>query len=415
MQKKFKLIWIVLMVFMVVLALAIPSFSAKSKTEIVFWNLFGGGEGDFVDKIVNDFNNSQSAVAVKTLRLEWNEYYTKFGVSLASGKGPDVAVCHIDRLAPFVKAKQLAGLDGVTKKAGFSYGDIADNLANAVKYGSNHYAVPIDTHFHMLYYHKDILKKADLLNADGTPKLTATPEGFKKFLHQIKDRVPDVTPMPVNTPYFHEPFYNLYYEAGGDILNDKLTKAAINNPKALAVLKFYLDLYAGGLSDINDKNPWQTFSDKKGALWIGGVWEAGNHFTAGSDTAAIPLPPIFGSPVHWCSSHTLVVPAYVNKDKQIAAMKFMKYYVDKGGYLWGRAGHVPAGKKVAASSEYNNLPYRKFFVEAQKTVKFAPKTDKYNAVDTTVKESLQNIIFKKVTPEAGLRELEKAINDILAQ
>ena len=186
MQKKFKLIGSVLVIFLVVLALAIPGFGAKPKTEIVFWNLFGGGEGEFVDKIVNDFNNSQSDVTVKPLRLEWNEYYTKFGVSLASGKGPDVAVCHIDRLAPFVKAKQLAGLDGVTKKAGFRYADIADNLAGAVKYGSNHYAVPIDTHFHMLYYHKDILKKADLLNADGTLKLVATPEGFKKFLQQIQ-------------------------------------------------------------------------------------------------------------------------------------------------------------------------------------------------------------------------------------
>lgn len=414
-MRKFKLLWVIMAICVVGLALAVPGHGANPKTEIVFWNLFGGGEGDFVDRIVSDFNNSQPDVAVKALRLEWNEYYTKFGVSLASGKGPDIAVCHIDRLAPFVKAKQLAALDGLTGKTGFKYGDVAENLANAVKYGAKHYAVPIDTHFHMFYYQKDILKKADLLNADGTPKLAATPEGFKKFLQQIKDKVPNVTPMPVNTPYFHEPFYNLYYEAGGSILNGKLTKAAINNAKALAVLKYYLDLYESGLSDINDKNPWQTFSDGKGAVWFGGVWEAGNHFKAGSNIAAVPLPPIFGSPAHWASSHTLVVPAYVKQDKQIAAMKFMKYYIDKGGYLWGQAGHVPAGKKVSESSEYNSLPYRKFFVEAQKTVKFAPKTDQYNAIDTTIKEYLQNIIFKKVTPEEGLKQMEKSINEILTQ
>jgi multiple sugar transport system substrate-binding protein len=390
--------------------------NAASKTEIVFWNLFGGGEGDFVDKIVKDFNDSQPDVDVKALRLTSNEYYAKFGVALASGKGPDVAICHIDHLAPFVKANQLTALEPVASKVGFKFTEVADNLAKQATFNSKYYAVPIDTHFHMLYYNKAILSKAGLLNSDGTPKLgTVSPEGFKKFLQEIKDKVPGVTPFPVNTPYFHEPFYNFYYEAGGDLLNANLTKAAINNQKAIKVLKYYMDLYDSKLSDINDTTPWQTFHDSKGAVWIGGVWEAGWHFGDNKDIAVIPLPAIFGGLAHFGSSHTLVIPAYVSKDKQIAAMKFMKYYIEIGGYTWGQAGHVPSGKVVAASKEYNSLPYRNYFVQAQKTVKFAPKTGKYDAVDTAIREQLQNIIFKKVTPEEGLKQAEQNINQILNQ
>jgi len=62
--------------------------STNEPIEITFWNLFGGGEGDFVDQIVNGFNESQQEVIVKTLRLESNEYYAKFGTALAAGKGP---------------------------------------------------------------------------------------------------------------------------------------------------------------------------------------------------------------------------------------------------------------------------------------------------------------------------------------
>ncbi len=392
-----------------------PAKTSDSPVELVFWNPFGGGDGDYEDKIVKDFNDSQKEVVIKQLRLDSADYYAKLGTALASGKGPDIAIAHVDKIAPFVKAKQILALDDIVSKVGLSYDEITDSNAKSVVFNGKHYAVPIDTHFHVMYYNTDILKKADLLTDDGKPKLEdVSKEGFVKFLQQIKEKVPDVTPMSVNTPYFQEPFYNLYYEAGGNLLNDDLTKAEVNNDKALDVLNFYMNLYDTKLSDVNDKTPWQTFSDGKSAIWFGGVWEAGQHFDDKEHKiAAVPLPPIFGSETHWASSHTLIVPSYVDSAKQEAAMKFAKYYTEVGGKTWGQAGHVPAGKAVAESSEYTGLPYRNEFIAAQKTVKFAPPTDKYNSIDTAIQEVLQNIVFKKVTPQEGLQTMEKNINDIL--
>lgn len=396
---------------------ATDTSKSASPVEITFWNLFGGGEGDYVDQIVKGFNDSQKEVIVKALRLESNEYYAKLGTALASGKGPEIAVAHADKIAPFIKAKQLAELDTPAAKVGFEYSkEITDSIAEMVKYDDKHYAVPLDTHFHMFYYNKDILKQAGRLNDDGTPNFgEISTAGFKSFLQDIKAKSPDTIPFVVNTPYFHEPFLNLYYEAGGDLLSEDMTKAAINNEKALDVLKFYLDLYDSKLADINDKTPWQTFHDGKAATWFGGVWEAGWHFgEAKLPSAAVTLPPIFGSNAHWGSSHSLVIPAYVDTVKQEAAMKFAQYFSVTGGQTWAQAGHVPAGKGVAASEEYLKLPARAAFVEGQKTVKFAPKSDKYNSIMTTLSEQLQTIIFKKVTPEEGLKNMEKAINEILA-
>lgn len=388
---------------------------AAQPVEITFWNLFGGGEGDFVDQIVSGFNESQSEVTVKTLRLESNEYYAKFGTALASGKGPDVSVAHADRLAPFVKAGQLSPLDELAGQADFNFSEITDANVESVSYDGKPYAVPLDTHFHMFYYNKDLLEQAGLLNEDGTPKFgEISPEGFKQFLSEIKSKVPGVTPFGVNTPYFHEPFYNLYYQAGGSILNDDLNQAAINNEQALNVLNFYLDLYDQGLSDINDKTPWDTFHSGKAATWFGGVWEAGWHLgEEGLNVGITSIPAFFGSESHWSGSHTLVIPEYVTDEKKVAAMKFMKYFTMEGGKTWGQAGHVPAGKAVIASDEYLSLPYRDEFIKSQQTVKYAPKTDQYNAIDTVVKEVLQGIIFKTVTPEEGLKGMEKEINEIV--
>lgn len=383
--------------------------------EITFWNSFGGGEGDFVDQIIMGFNNSQKDVVVQQLRLESNDYYAKLSTALSSGKGPDVAIAHVDRLAPFVNAKQVVPIDDLASKVGFDLTQITQSNLDSVSYNGQHYAVPLDTHFHMFYYNKDLLKQAGLLNDDGTPKLgEMTPEGFEQTLAQIQSKVPsDVQAIAVNTPYFQEPFLNMYYEAGGDLLNADMTKAAINNDKALSVLKFYQDLYSKKYADLNDKSPWDSFSKGKAALWFGGVWEAGGLLVDAKKIGAMPLPPIFGSDTHWASSHTLVIPSYVSPEKQEAAAKFMRYFSEVGGSTWGKAGHVPANKNVTASQDYLNLPYRSEFLKAQKTVKFAPPTDKYNTIVTILAESLQNIIFGSETPENGLADVEKQINEVL--
>ncbi|MBB6634215.1 ABC transporter substrate-binding protein [Cohnella thailandensis] len=384
--------------------------------EITFWNSFGGGEGDFVDQIIKGFNDSQKEVAVKQLRLESNEYYAKLGTALSSGKGPDVAIAHVDRLSPFVKAKQVVSVDDLASKVGFDLSQITQSNLDSVSYDGKPYAVPLDTHFHMFYYNKDLLQQAGLLNEDGTPKLgDMTPEGFEQTLATIQAKVPDVQAIAVNTPYFQEPFLNLYYEAGGEFLNADMTKAALNNDKALSVLNFYMDLYNKKYADLNDKNPWDSFSNGKAAFWFGGVWEAGGLLGDESKhIGAMPLPPIFGSSTHWASSHTLVIPSYVSAEKQEAAAKFMKYFSEVGGSTWGKAGHVPANKNVTSSSDYLALPYRSEFIEAQKTVKFAPQTDKYNTIVTILAESLQNIIFGSTSPEDGLKDIEKQINEVLA-
>lgn len=137
----------------------IVAAGAASPVEISFWNPFGGGEGEFVERIVQNFNTSQSAVYVKQLRLESNEYYVKLSTALSSGKGPDVAVAHVDRMSPFVKAKQIMPLDELASEVGFDFKNLEESNVRSVSFTNKPYALPLDTHFHMLYYNKAILKK----------------------------------------------------------------------------------------------------------------------------------------------------------------------------------------------------------------------------------------------------------------
>ncbi|ETT57722.1 extracellular solute-binding protein [Paenibacillus sp. FSL R7-277] len=383
---------------------------------ISFWNPFGGGEGEFVERIIHDYNASQSAVFVKQLRLESNEYYARLRTALSFGKGPDVAVIHADRLSPFIKAQQIIPLNALAQHGRLQFNQIGEQNLQSVSYAGQYYAVPLDTHFHMLYYNKAILAKAGVLSADGTPQLEEnTPEGFVRLLRQIAARVPAVQPMAVNTPYFQESFLDLYYQAGGELLSRDGKRAAIYNEKSVEVLSFYQRLFDEGLSDLSDNTPWDSFDKGQAGLWFGGVWEAGHHLdNKALDIGIIPLPPIFGSADHWGSSHTLVIPAYTTVERQAGAMDFMKYFSEVGGMIWGEAGHVPANSTVEQSRMYRELPYRERFIQAKDQVKFAPQTDKYAALFTAMSEELQHIVRNRIQPEAGLKRLEESLNQILA-
>lgn len=381
-----------------------------------FWNPFGGGEGEFVERIVDDFNASQADIVVKQQRIESNEYYTRLGTALSFGSGPDVAVVHADRLSPYVKAGQVLALDDLAKKVSFSFGGIDETNRRTVQYEGRDYAVPLDTHFHMLYYNRDILAQAGLLNADGTPKLgEATPEGFVRMLRRIRDQVPNVQPFAVNTPYFQESFLDLYYEAGGELLSPDGKTAAIHNDKAARVLTFFEQLFDEGLSDRDDKTPWDSFDSGRAGLWFGGTWEIGHYLKNPSlNFGVVPLPALFGSAAHWGSSHALFVPSYATEPKRQAAMTFIKYFSEVGSTLWGQAGHVPANKGVFESRAYRELPYRGYMLDSLATVKPAPKTDKYAALMTSLSENLQSIINSRTDPNAGLAAAENKLNQILA-
>lgn len=391
-------------------------YSSAEPIVLSFWNPFGGGEGDYIERIIADFNASQDGIFVKQLRLESNEYYARLGTALSFGSGPDIAVVHADRLSPFIKAKRILALDHLAEEASFSFDEIEASNLKAVQEGGQHYAVPLDTHFHMLYYNKNILTQAGMLNADGTPKLgRGTDEDFVRLLEQIRDRVPGAEPFAVNTPYYHESFLDFYYEAGGRLLSPDGTKATLHNEQAIRVLKFTQQLFADGLSNLDDQTPWDTFDQGRAGLWIGGVWEAGHYLDSPAlNVGIVPLPPLFGSAEHWGSSHTLVIPSYATDQKQRAAMAFIKYFSETGSTLWGQAGHIPANKAVVECPSYQTLPYRKLFLESRATVKPAPDTDKYAALLTSLSESLQSIIRSRKDPDQGLADAEEKLNQILA-
>ncbi len=152
------------------MALALPAFAAK-KVEITFWHAFGGGRTAFIERMVQDFNYTHPGIEVKA---EYKGSYrdTLNAAILAARQG---AAPHIVQI--FEVGSQLAldsGIfvpieDYVPAELRFQLDDYIKPVANYYRIKGKFNSIPWNSSNPILYYNKDIFKKAGL-DPENPPK-----------------------------------------------------------------------------------------------------------------------------------------------------------------------------------------------------------------------------------------------------
>ncbi|MGN7360320.1 ABC transporter substrate-binding protein [Paenibacillus sp. SAF-054] len=391
--------------------------SGGKTVELNYWVPFSGSDGEFMEDMVNSFNESQSEIKVKFMNNNWDNYYPKLLSSLQAKSAPDVAVAHVSHLAELAPTGMLEPLDDLAKDAGLDWSTFGKNQEDAIIRDGKHYAVPLDTHAVVMYYNKKFLGDAGLLNEDGTIKMEPGAEGFTKMLETLKAKLPgDVSPMIIgsNNVFTYWIWYALVQQQGGTYFKDG--KPTIDTPegkKAMELLKSWLDKGLM-LPDIGD-NSYDIFKTSKAAVTFTGVWATGNFEKEQSlEFAAVPFPQLFDQPAAWGDSHTLIVPKQDDKDKEVAAVKFANWLAEHGA-MWAKAGHVPSKPSVVESEEYKAMPYRAGYADVMKIVKYMPDTPKLSAVNDAVLESLVQINYGQKTIEEGLKEAQEKADKLMSR
>lgn len=391
--------------------------SGGKTIELNYWVPFSGSDGEFMEDMVNTFNQSQSDIKVKFMNNNWDNYYPKLLSSLQAKSAPDVAVAHVSHLAELTPTGMVEPLDDLAKEAGLDWSTFGKNQEEAIVRDGKHYAVPLDTHAVVMYYNKKFLGDAGLLNEDGTIKMEPGAEGFTKMLETLKAKLPgDVSPMIIgsNNVFTYWIWYALVQQQGGTYFKDG--KPTIDTPegkKAMELLKSWLDKGLM-LPDIGD-NSYDIFKTSKAAVTFTGVWATGNFEKEKSlDFAAVPFPQLYDQPAAWGDSHTLIVPKQDDHDKEVAAVKFANWLADHGA-MWAKAGHVPSKPSVVDSEEYKAMPYRAGYADVMKIVKYMPDTPKLSAVNDAVLESLVQINYGQKSIEEGLKEAQDKADKLMTR
>ena len=195
--------------------------------ELKFWSLFTGGDGEFFDAMIEEFNSSQDEIHMTNDMVKFDDYYTKLTTALAAGTAPDVIVLHQARLINYVPSGVLLPLDGYVSEEMLA--DFQAAPLEACRMDGSLYAIPFDVHPIVMYTNRALLEAA------GITELPKTAEEYSAAAKAVKEATGQWGSLIDNTTGTYKAytltrlFVSLVNQQGGSMLTDDLSAAAFNN------------------------------------------------------------------------------------------------------------------------------------------------------------------------------------------
>ena len=120
---------------------------------LAFWNGFTGGDGPFMQKLVDQFNAEHQNIKVSMNMIQWADFYPKVPTAVQSGNGPDVAIMH-HRPAGHQRRPPGRSSRWTTSPPCWSWprSDFVPAVWSAGVYKDKRYGLPLDVHPLALYY-----------------------------------------------------------------------------------------------------------------------------------------------------------------------------------------------------------------------------------------------------------------------
>ncbi|MCL6525326.1 MAG: extracellular solute-binding protein [Thermaceae bacterium] len=352
---------------------------AFAQTKIVFWDFFGGGDGIRMKQIVDEFNKSQNEIQVERTTLTWGApFYTKIHTAVVAGETPDVITYHLSAMPRGLALKDLRMITSAElETAGLKESDFQQNLIKSLKAIAKEqtgtealYAVPLDTHTSVIYYNKDLLKKAGISVSDDKIGGVTDVASFTKALEAIKAKTGAI-PMTFSSAQDSATIWRLwstllYQQNGSLVKGGKLDLSDLSN-KGTTALQTMVDWTNRGYMPKNTTYPASIalFTSGRAAFMFNGNWEVPTMVDlkkAGKlpfDYGVISFPKLFANQHTWADSHTLAIPNNtknpMSAEKLAAVLKFIAYVNKTGGLTWAGGGHIPAYLPTQESAAYKAL------------------------------------------------------------
>ncbi len=421
MKKTIGIMCVLFVLFSSTMVFAGGNSDAKSDgpVEVTFWSLFTGGDGEFFDAMVEEFNRTHPDIVVKADTAKFDNYYTKLTAALSSKTAPDVVVIHQSNLITYKEGNTLIGLNDLLDEAGAPMSDFVPAAIDPVTYDGEVYALPLDVHPIILYYNTELFAKAGI---------TEPPQSFEEFIAAAEAvEAMGTTGLAMdNTTATYKAFTLTRYfisglgQLGTTVLTDDNMKANFNNANGVRLVQDIIDLvnkYGVVPSGYDYDTSVTDFKLGKAGMHINGVWVTGTlENQPGLEFAAMPFPPLYGKSVAVSGSHTLAMPVQKKADAatQAAAIEFMLWMTENGD-MWAKAGHIPIRSSVFEKEEFKALPYRADYAEAAYNVVNAPQIPAWEEINNTLSDMLEYAVATNQDAKTAVAEMEKTVNDILSR
>lgn len=388
-----------------------PEAVKVDENKLVFWSLFSGGDGKFMDQIITDYNATNPSKQVQSVMLVWADYYTKLMTAVAANKGPDIGVSHLSRLPELTEQGIIQPLDDPANAAGVDFTKFNDNMNASITFDGQKYAVPLDTHAEILYFNKDLLEQAKIpVEADGSVKIGSWDE-FKAMLVKCKEVLPEGSALSLgqtgDDPW--RVWWSCYFQMGGTpILSDDGTSVTMDKAIAQKAAEEVNSLYTEGLIQAGIQDHQKYFQGGSAAFEFGGTWAVGVYEgTDGFNYGGQTFPKFFDQDASYADCHVFTLPTNKDRtdDETKSALSFINYATSEGQTTWAGSGQIVANSDVQASEEFNKLPNRSLYKSAAETAVLPFASARYGAMKEAMIRSLDSLFAGQVDAAAAIETM----------
>ncbi len=388
------------------------------QTEVNFWAM--GAEGEFVQKLVPEFEKQNPGIKVKVQMVPWTAAQEKLVTAYASDNSPDVyqlgntwvpqfsALGAIEELDPWIQKSTLI------KKEKYFEGIWDTNVLENKAFGIPWY---VDTR--VLFYRKDVLAKAGY---NSPPK---TWEELYDCSKKIKAAQPaDKYPIYIPTNEW-APFIIFGLQANANLLKNNATYGNFKSKEFQKAFSFLTNFIKENLAPISVSqvtNIYQAFADEYLNMYISGPWNV-NEFkkwmtgNLADKWMTAPLPNMVDGKypgVSLAGGSSLVMSKH--SKKKASAWKFIEYLSTPKVQveLFHLINDLPAVKEAWNDPSLKDDIYLKAFYEQFQNVVATPKIPEWEQIVFSKLQQYAEYNARGVMPvDEAMKAMDGDVNTIL--
>jgi multiple sugar transport system substrate-binding protein len=389
----------------------LPGAAGGDVVELTFWNGFTGPDGRTMLELVRQFNQSNPDVRVTMQRIAWATYYNKLMVSAVDGRGPETFVIQSALLPRMQRAGFLDIVDDLYGPRGELKADFSQQLLKIVDYGhgsEQFVGLPLDVWPQGMYCNTELLKRAGLVNADGTPHPPRDRDEFLKAAAamKIEGAGGQVDQWGWGFGAWENNFMSLVPQFGGEYFDAK-GEPTLDHPGNVQALQFLTDLLQqrhlapppeGGVAG------WVGFRQGKVGMVFDGIYMVGDlKRLEGLSYMGAPLPQVGPFPGTNGDSHVLCIRKGLPPRTREASARFLRFISDHS-LDWADAGQVPARRSVRESEAFKKLQVQYAFSQQLEYVKYPPRTPSIGEFQLHINLAVEQAIRGRATPADALHQ-----------
>ena len=344
------------------------------------------------------------------------------GAAITAGNAPCLVFNTSPAAVPqFQKQGGLVALDSFSGAADYikaRSGDAADQYASP---DGKFYQIPWKQNPVMIFYNKDLFKKAGL---DPDKPSLATYAEFQAASKKIMDSgaaQAAIAPSP-SSEFFQSwfDFYPLYAAESGGKQTIEDGKATFNDPAGKDVWSFWADMYSKGYSP-KEAFSGDAFADKKSAMAVVGPWAIAVYGDK-VNWGVVPVPTKDGRDASQVYSFTDAknIGLYSACKNQKTAWDVVKFATskDQDGQLLEKTGQMPIRTDLPTTyADYfsSHPEYKMFADQASRTVE-VPNVANSVEIWQEIRDNYSaSVIFGKTSIDDGLAKAAAKADELAGQ